>query len=561
MADPPDDRHGDPHAPLGPVPAGLDLTGYSIQVDVEGAGGGTWHWGLGAGEAPPAEKKPDTTIVGRAPHLALVAARRLAVTRSSLPGTSSPGSTRSSAPRSCATSGPTSEGTARPLRSYPFGERNPCTFSVSDATSDLDADQRLMRSFAARDAGAATPSIAGSRADYGLGLVMLGNDAAAQDLVQDTFVKLWRSAERYDRSRGKLETWVLLMARSLAIDAIRRRVLEVRTLEHVDRPTEADQAPGPDDRAATLDLTDRARHAMSSLPPEQRAALELAYLGGKTSVEISDLEGIPVGTAKTRIRAALMRLRELLAATSSRREVGTVTTCDDVRPSSRRLPSGPRRTRRPRRSATPPRVRRLPSGTGGAPRRPRRVRFDPAAPRTAGAPRSRDCGSGRGVGRGAAETRTDPQRSSVARRGRRLAVARVRRRGLRCDPAGSRTRREGRRHELPHGPGHARRDGLQGRNTRGSDRDTGRRERRGLRVQPRPVLRRGLRPDPRALGARISPRVTERRDDLGSGSDRIRRRRRRGGLVGDGPEHRFDDGLTVSAPDGSVLATAALRYA
>jgi RNA polymerase sigma factor (sigma-70 family) len=181
--------------------------------------------------------------------------------------------------------------------------------------SNLDADQRLMRSFASRDPGAADDlyrRFAGRI--YGLGLVMLGNDAAAQDLVQDTFVKLWRSAERYDRTRGKLETWVLLMARSLAIDAIRRRVLDARTLEQVDRPGEMDQGPGPDDRVATLDLTERARSAMASLPAEQRAALELAYLGGKTSAEISDLEGIPVGTAKTRIRAALLRLRELLAA-------------------------------------------------------------------------------------------------------------------------------------------------------------------------------------------------------------------------------------------------------
>src|SRR5688500_13267327 len=181
-------------------------------------------------------------------------------------------------------------------------------------SNELDADQRLMRAFAARDAGAADAlyrRFAGRI--YGLGLVMLGSDAAAQDLVQDTFVKLWRNAERYDRSRGKLETWVLLMARSLAIDAIRRRVLEVRTLEHVDRPVEADQAPGPDDHAVTRDLTERARRAMASLPPEQRAALELAYLGGKTSTEISDLEGIPVGTAKTRIRAALLRLRESMA--------------------------------------------------------------------------------------------------------------------------------------------------------------------------------------------------------------------------------------------------------
>jgi RNA polymerase sigma-70 factor (ECF subfamily) len=103
------------------------------------------------------------------------------------------------------------------------------------------------------------------------------------------------------------------MARSLAIDAIRRRVLEARTLEHLDHPTEADEGPGPDDQVVILDLTARARRAMSSLPPEQRAALELAYLGGKTSAEISDLEGIPVGTAKTRIRAALLRLREAMA--------------------------------------------------------------------------------------------------------------------------------------------------------------------------------------------------------------------------------------------------------
>ena len=179
---------------------------------------------------------------------------------------------------------------------------------------DASSEQALMAAFVDRDeraAGLLYDRFA-SRV-YGLGIVMLGNNHAAQDLVQDTFVKLWRSADRYDRSRGKLETWVLLMARSLGIDAIRRRVLEARTLEHLDPPVEADQAPGPDDQVITLDLTERARSAMSSLPPEQRAALELAYLGGKTSAEISDLEGIPVGTAKTRIRAALLRLREAMA--------------------------------------------------------------------------------------------------------------------------------------------------------------------------------------------------------------------------------------------------------
>ena len=189
------------------------------------------------------------------------------------------------------------------------------------ASPDLAADQRLMRSFARRDPTAADAlyrRYAGRI--YGLGIVMLGNDAAAQDLVQDTFVKVWRSADRYDRSRGALDTWVLLIARSLAIDAIRRRVLDARTLERADRPPEADQGPGPDERAVTRDLADRARRAMAQLPPEQRAAVELAYLGGKTSTEISDLEGIPIGTAKTRIRAGLLRLRDAMEAEAGRPE-------------------------------------------------------------------------------------------------------------------------------------------------------------------------------------------------------------------------------------------------
>ena len=175
------------------------------------------------------------------------------------------------------------------------------------------SDSALMRRFAQRDVLAADALYARfSSRIYGLGIVMLGSDAAAQDLVQDTFVKLWRSADRYDDSRGKLETWVLLVARSLAIDALRRRVLEARSLEKLGPPTEADPRPQPDDVAAAADLVERARRAMDQLSGEQRAALELAYFGGKTSVEVAELEGIPVGTAKTRIRSALLRLRETM---------------------------------------------------------------------------------------------------------------------------------------------------------------------------------------------------------------------------------------------------------
>jgi RNA polymerase sigma-70 factor, ECF subfamily len=180
-------------------------------------------------------------------------------------------------------------------------------------SQSLLGDASLMREFARQDASAAEELYArfASRI-YGLGIVMLGNDAAAQDLVQDTFVKLWRNADRYDTTRGKLETWVLLVARSLAIDTLRRRVLESRSLEATGPPREADDAPGPEDIAGTADMAERARAAMASLSGEQRAALELAYFGGKTSAEVAELEGIPLGTAKTRIRSALIRLRQAM---------------------------------------------------------------------------------------------------------------------------------------------------------------------------------------------------------------------------------------------------------
>jgi RNA polymerase sigma-70 factor (ECF subfamily) len=177
-------------------------------------------------------------------------------------------------------------------------------------------ESQLMRAFAGRDASAArtlyeryAPRV------YGLGLVMLGDRAASEDLVQDTFVKLWRGAERFDSNRGRLDSYVLMVARSLAIDSLRRRVTESRSVRRLGSPSEADTGPGPEDLATTGDLAARARVAMTRLSNEQRSALELAYFGGRTTAEVAELEGIPLGTAKTRIHAALLRLREAMAET------------------------------------------------------------------------------------------------------------------------------------------------------------------------------------------------------------------------------------------------------
>jgi RNA polymerase sigma-70 factor (ECF subfamily) len=178
---------------------------------------------------------------------------------------------------------------------------------------DRRIDKELVRAFLGRDPGAAGELYARfAPRVFGLGMVMLGNAAQAEDLVQDTFVKLWRTAGSYEPSRGSLDTWVLLIARSLAIDTIRRRVLEARVLTAQDHGGEVSSEPSPEAMAETHDMADRARQAMSSLSPGQRAALELAYFGGKTSAEVAELEGIPIGTAKTRIRTALVKLREAL---------------------------------------------------------------------------------------------------------------------------------------------------------------------------------------------------------------------------------------------------------
>ena len=95
------------------------------------------------------------------------------------------------------------------------------------------------------------------------------------------------------------------------MDLIRRRVLETRTLASQEDP-EAAVEPSPEETVEAHDLVGRAKAAMTSLTPGQRAALELAYFQGKTSAEVAELEGIPIGTAKTRIRTALAKIREVL---------------------------------------------------------------------------------------------------------------------------------------------------------------------------------------------------------------------------------------------------------
>src|SRR5437870_7754734 len=112
---------------------------------------------------------------------------------------------------------------------------------------DGRSDTELMRAFAGGERTAAD-DLYGRFAPrvYGLGMVMLGNEAQAEDLVQDTFVKVWRTCLSFDARRGSLDTWVLLVARSQAIDSIRRRVVETRVMAGQREPGEASTDKGPE---------------------------------------------------------------------------------------------------------------------------------------------------------------------------------------------------------------------------------------------------------------------------------------------------------------------------
>jgi RNA polymerase sigma-70 factor (ECF subfamily) len=147
---------------------------------------------------------------------------------------------------------------------------------------------------------------------YGLGLVLMRNKTDAEDLVQDTFLKVWRLGSAFDPVRGSLDGWILLNARSLAVDLLRRRSLEARKLSAQPRVSEASDEPGPESHAELRDLFQRANESMGQLPSRQRSALELMYLGQRSTKEIAEMQGVPRGTVKSRVRAAVASLQKNL---------------------------------------------------------------------------------------------------------------------------------------------------------------------------------------------------------------------------------------------------------
>lgn len=133
---------------------------------------------------------------------------------------------------------------------------------------------------------------------------VLRNETLAEDTVQEVFVGLWKNPERFDSSRGTLRTFLMTLAHRRAVDAIRSEQARTNREERV--PADA---PGSiDDQVWSQVLSGTVREAVSNLQEGEREAIELAYFGGLSYVEVAKKLGLPEGTVKSRIRAAMRKL-------------------------------------------------------------------------------------------------------------------------------------------------------------------------------------------------------------------------------------------------------------
>jgi len=187
--------------------------------------------------------------------------------------------------------------------------------AVHDVLAPSDADRELVRRMAAGDESAlGTLYDRYSPLLHSVARRIVGDPDDAEEVLEETFWQAWRQAGRYEETRGGLSTWLVMIARSRAVDRVRarRRVREERWDELPEPPAESGDAVSPLDSAQIDEVRRMVGQAVATLPPEQRQTVELAYFRGLSQSEIAEATGQPLGTVKTRARLALQKLREAL---------------------------------------------------------------------------------------------------------------------------------------------------------------------------------------------------------------------------------------------------------
>jgi RNA polymerase sigma-70 factor (ECF subfamily) len=151
-----------------------------------------------------------------------------------------------------------------------------------------------------------------SRLVYGLVLRILGDEGAAEEVLLDVYMQVWRQAGTYDAGRGSPLAWLATIARSRAIDRLRAGRQEWQRARSLETVSQLSTGESLEEAAYVTELRGVVRGALDTLSAEQREALELAYYGGLSHSEIAERLGQPLGTIKTRIRLGMMKLRALL---------------------------------------------------------------------------------------------------------------------------------------------------------------------------------------------------------------------------------------------------------
>ena len=151
-----------------------------------------------------------------------------------------------------------------------------------------------------------------SRTVYGLLLRILSDPSSAEEVLLDVYAQVWRQAASYCPERGRPLAWLTTIARSRAIDRLRRERNEQQRAVPLDEAARAAGGESVEEEVMAGEVREVVRAALDALTPEQRDVIELAYYGGMSHSEIAAARGLPLGTVKTRTRLGLMRLREVL---------------------------------------------------------------------------------------------------------------------------------------------------------------------------------------------------------------------------------------------------------